>query len=163
MERQGHRHWAYRTKLAFLSQSLELSVLADRTDPLTPVSFPFVVSGIYTLLVNGGILFFLCFMFYIECHFVDYPRIRSTRSFVWAFLCTFSEFEVLDRCLAFWVSTTVYGISLSWSSVIPAVSTKSNCKCFANSLDQMRGRPSDGDLDAELFQITIKFNLKPIE
>lgn len=50
----------------------------------------------------------------------------------------------------------MYGISLSWSSVMPAVSTKSNCKCLANSLDQIRDRPSEGDLEVDLFHFSDK-------
>lgn len=85
-----------------------------------------------------------------------YPRIRSTRSFAW-FLCVFNELPEIERCLACaCVSTFVYGISRNWSSVIPDVSTRSNCKCFASSLDQMRARPSDGDLDGALKQWTMK-------
>lgn len=34
---------------------------------------------------------------------------------------------------------------------MPAVSTKSNCKCLANSLDQTRERLSDGDLWEKLY------------
>lgn len=46
---------------------------------------------------------------------------------------------------------------------MPDVSTKSNCKCFANSLDQMRAWPSDGDLDGALFtkQQEKKFGCNP--
>lgn len=81
-----------------------------------------------------------------------HPLILSTRSLFEPFLWTLREF-VLGRLIEL-VSTTVYGISRSWASVMPVVSTKSNCKCFANSLDQILERLSEGDLKILLCRIS---------
>lgn len=50
-------------------------------------------------------------------------------------------------CLAWLVCTTVYGISLSCSSVIPVVSTRENSRCCFNSLGSHFFSLGERDLD----------------
>lgn len=69
--------------------------------------------------------------------------------------CTFGLPDDDNRtrtALAAFVFTTVYGISRSWSSDIPSVSTNWNSRCCFSSSGRCGLPLSDGDRERDLFQ-----------
>lgn len=77
--------------------------------------------------------------------------------------CTFGLPDDDNRtrtALAAFVFTTVYGISRSWSSDIPSVSTNWNSRCCFSSSGKCGLPLSDGDRERDLFQNDEKKKIK---